>query len=227
MLRRSVLAQVGGYTPELETTEDYDLWLRVAEVAELARVPEVVYVYRHHTASLSHKRRAHQHLQQARTLERAIRRRHGPQPSAAAFRPAALTYLAAAEHRLAQADWPGLAELVGHALALCPTLADEPDTYLPLPPGPDGVAVLTTAFQQLPPTPQNHQRLRRWLARRHMQAAFSAARHGDRAAAAADIRAALRYDARWLRNRGVLVLLARGLLAPHRPPPGRPQGDRS
>jgi len=38
--------QVGGYDPSLRYGEDYDLWLRIAEIASLYHVPESLYSYR-------------------------------------------------------------------------------------------------------------------------------------------------------------------------------------
>jgi len=40
MIRRDVLERVGLFHPELSGCEDWDLWLRIAEVADVAAVPE-------------------------------------------------------------------------------------------------------------------------------------------------------------------------------------------
>ena len=42
MFRRGLLDQVGVYDDQLEGTEDYDLWLRFAEVTSLAKVPLIL-----------------------------------------------------------------------------------------------------------------------------------------------------------------------------------------
>ena len=60
LLRRSVLKQAGGYRDEWELAEDLDLWLRMAEVARVGNVGEVVLRYRMHAASLSQARRREQ-----------------------------------------------------------------------------------------------------------------------------------------------------------------------
>jgi hypothetical protein len=53
MLRREVFAAVGGYRPEPEAQpEDYDLWIRVARVWEVANLPEALEVYRETEGSL-------------------------------------------------------------------------------------------------------------------------------------------------------------------------------
>jgi len=46
MMRADVLRGLGGYRPVLDGAEDYDLWLRMSERAELANVPEFLLSYR-------------------------------------------------------------------------------------------------------------------------------------------------------------------------------------
>jgi glycosyltransferase involved in cell wall biosynthesis len=48
MMRKSVLLAVGGYRAAFRVAEDYDLWLRMAEKADLANLPEVLTYYRLH-----------------------------------------------------------------------------------------------------------------------------------------------------------------------------------
>jgi len=42
LLRRSALEQAGGFDESLERVEDWDLWLRIAELGEIAVIPEVL-----------------------------------------------------------------------------------------------------------------------------------------------------------------------------------------
>ncbi|RME92866.1 MAG: glycosyltransferase [Verrucomicrobia bacterium] len=74
-IRREVFEQVGGYDEDFEASQDYDLWLRLAEVGRLANLPEVVLFYRLHASSITCSRR----LVQARCIReahaRAVRRR--------------------------------------------------------------------------------------------------------------------------------------------------------
>jgi len=49
MLRRAAVLAVGGYRPQMEPAEDYDLWLRLAEHNDLANLPDVVLEYRVHS----------------------------------------------------------------------------------------------------------------------------------------------------------------------------------
>ncbi|MEM9772824.1 MAG: glycosyltransferase family 2 protein [Cyanobacteria bacterium P01_D01_bin.73] len=46
LVRREAIAQVGNFTPELVPSEDWDLWLRLAEQFEFVAVPEVQILYR-------------------------------------------------------------------------------------------------------------------------------------------------------------------------------------
>ena len=48
MLRREAALAVGGYRPQIEPAEDYDLWLRLAEQHDLANLPDVLLHYRVH-----------------------------------------------------------------------------------------------------------------------------------------------------------------------------------
>jgi hypothetical protein len=61
--------QVGGYRVIFNYAEDWDLWLRLAEVGSLAYVPEFLYAFRVEEHSIS----AHRRDQQIRLKECAIR----------------------------------------------------------------------------------------------------------------------------------------------------------
>lgn len=55
MLRRDVLKKVGGYCTTYETTQDLDLWLRLAEHSSMANLSDALLLYRHHPGSVSSK----------------------------------------------------------------------------------------------------------------------------------------------------------------------------
>lgn len=86
MIRREAFERVGGYAEDLEASQDYDLWLRLAEVGRLANLPEVMLFYRLHASSITCSRR----LVQARCIReahgRAIRRRGLTTPPVCALR---------------------------------------------------------------------------------------------------------------------------------------------
>lgn len=68
LIRRSAFEQVGGIDPDSTSVEDYDLCLRLSEIAPVAHVPQPLYYYRLHAASLS----AQQPEQQFAACRRAI-----------------------------------------------------------------------------------------------------------------------------------------------------------
>ena len=48
MYRREVVRQAGGYRPAFKHVEDYDLWLRMADITEIYNIPEPLLTYRTH-----------------------------------------------------------------------------------------------------------------------------------------------------------------------------------
>jgi len=55
MARTEVLRSVGGYRMSARHAEDYDLWLRIAEVGRIANLPDVLMSYRSHSVKASTK----------------------------------------------------------------------------------------------------------------------------------------------------------------------------
>ncbi len=55
LIRRSALASVGGYRRQFVCAEDYDLWLRLAEVGRLHNLSNVLLRYRNHPQSTTVK----------------------------------------------------------------------------------------------------------------------------------------------------------------------------
>ncbi|MGJ3242700.1 MAG: glycosyltransferase family 2 protein [Opitutales bacterium] len=58
--RRSALEAIGGYHADWLHTEDFDLYLRLAEYGRLANLPEVLLRYRQHPGSVNARRAAYQ-----------------------------------------------------------------------------------------------------------------------------------------------------------------------
>jgi GT2 family glycosyltransferase len=56
MARTGLLRGLGGYRPVFEAAEDYDLWLRLAEAAEVANLPEFLISYRMHDGAVSQRK---------------------------------------------------------------------------------------------------------------------------------------------------------------------------
>ncbi|HEX5044646.1 MAG TPA: glycosyltransferase [Candidatus Polarisedimenticolaceae bacterium] len=73
MVRRSVLERTGGFDERLRNAEDYDLWLRVAEIAEIGLVPEPLAAWRKRAGQASGQRDA-MLRGEARALEKALAR---------------------------------------------------------------------------------------------------------------------------------------------------------
>jgi GT2 family glycosyltransferase len=84
MARTSLLRELGGYRCAFRCAEDYDLWLRASEVAEVANIPEVLVGYRIHAGSVSRQDRLRQAFS-VRLAQRAatVRRNTGADPAEA------------------------------------------------------------------------------------------------------------------------------------------------
>lgn len=88
MARRSELQAVGGYDERYAKAQDTALWLRLAERSRLANLPAPLYAFRTHAASVTGQSRARQrhlgHQAMAEAMARCLAR-------PAAWRPAPLT----------------------------------------------------------------------------------------------------------------------------------------
>ena len=56
MFRTTVARELGGYRPAFEAAEDYDLWLRLSEIGDVAVLPEFLIQYRKHDQSIRTKK---------------------------------------------------------------------------------------------------------------------------------------------------------------------------
>ena len=63
MMRKDLLDRLGYYRPEAIYVEDYDLWIRAAEVTGLANIPEVLLEYRVSKKSVSGRNQSAQERQ--------------------------------------------------------------------------------------------------------------------------------------------------------------------
>jgi glycosyltransferase involved in cell wall biosynthesis len=77
MYRRRCVHEVGGYEAGMRTGQDYDLWLRISEVWDVACLPDILYAYRQHSemASVTHseEQKRHAQLGRARAIQRRIK----------------------------------------------------------------------------------------------------------------------------------------------------------
>lgn len=219
MMRRHCLAQTGFYDVSLEPSEDYDLWLRLGEVADIANLQKPLYRYRYHAGSVSGRRYPQQMFNHARLLENAVQRRFGPTPPANRLWPVAHAYLRAAVAHYTVPNLDIARQSLVKALALTPDLlaADEPlatilvDTVTKRPPE-FGDRFLQTIFSELLPSSRIMSRLRAsLLSDLHMREVFSAAREGRPRQVKAHLWPGLRHNPAWLLNRGVWAIMARSL----------------
>jgi glycosyltransferase involved in cell wall biosynthesis len=81
MMRRDVIREAGGYRPQFQYAEDYDLWLRVGERWAIANLPELVLRYRNHSQKVSVRRASQQAIVTVAAQMAATARRAGqPDP---------------------------------------------------------------------------------------------------------------------------------------------------
>jgi glycosyltransferase involved in cell wall biosynthesis len=72
MVRRELLARVGGYDERLAVAQDYDLWMRLARLTRLATLPEVLVVRRLGAGRVSVEREEDRLRTEARVRWRAV-----------------------------------------------------------------------------------------------------------------------------------------------------------
>ena len=74
-VRKSAMEQVGGYRAEYPSAEDFDLFLRLAEIGNLANLPDVLLKYRQHLSSIGYRQGNQQADSARRAIQDACRRR--------------------------------------------------------------------------------------------------------------------------------------------------------
>jgi len=75
LIRKSAYEAAGGWDPVFDKASDYDMCLRLAEVAPVCHLPKTLYDYRVHRTSISQTRRFEQALASLRAVNEALRRR--------------------------------------------------------------------------------------------------------------------------------------------------------
>jgi glycosyltransferase involved in cell wall biosynthesis len=82
MFRSALVRGLGGYRSALQAAEDYDLWLRLAEVAEISNLAEFLIQYRRHDANVTERHSVRQAFS-ARLAQRSakMRRETGRDPA--------------------------------------------------------------------------------------------------------------------------------------------------
>jgi glycosyltransferase involved in cell wall biosynthesis len=85
MMRADAVRRVGGYRNAFGAAEDYDLWLRMAENAGIANLPERLVALRRHDASVSRRNAVRQAFSVRLAQRSAAARRTGASDPAAAL----------------------------------------------------------------------------------------------------------------------------------------------
>jgi hypothetical protein len=88
MFRTEAARSIGGYRAAFEAGEDYDFWLRLADIGEIAILPQVLIRYREHGGSVTRTRELRQ-IYSARLAKLADTARNNghPDPSASLTAP--------------------------------------------------------------------------------------------------------------------------------------------
>lgn len=221
MIRRSAMEAAGFYFYDEPYGQDYDICLRVAEVAEIANLPEPLYFYRQHSASVSYAQRHRQMIGKAVAVQQAVARRYGAQPPAEMRTMIARDYLRAALLGLLIGDRIGCAAAVEQARAVNPdvlndvVLAEElMRRYTPKEPVEDGVRFISDVFDTVLPNQPQLARLRsKLLAEQHMHGVFTGLAQGRQERVDEHLWQGIRQDPRWLLNRGVAALALKRSIA--------------
>ncbi len=78
VMRTDAVRRVGAYRKEFQWTEHKDLFIRLAEIGQLANVPEVLYLYRQLRSSVCYTRQTDQRENRRRLMADACQRRGIP-----------------------------------------------------------------------------------------------------------------------------------------------------
>lgn len=214
MIRRKWIEMVGTYDPDLEPSEDYDLWLRLSEVTELANIPEPLYLYREHSDSESSRRQAVQVHNKAVALERALYRRFGSESPHHLKRVVARDYLMAVIFGFSEGNRSQAENSLEHAKELAPkmyysgTLVEEVvKRFLSFLTCPSPISFVESIFNdQFPSTPHLVRAKSRIMSQLHMKQVFEAVEDGQYDQVGEHWWEGVRSDPRWLLNRGVLSI---------------------
>ena len=220
MVRRTCLEQVGYYDESLDQAEDYDLWLRLAEVTQLAKLEEPLYCFRYHPDSVT---RTHPHLtalDAARVVERTAVKQGGGQPAPERRPLIAERYLQAAIANWLVDEAATARRCLDTALKYRPALLAQaqPLERLVLQqvervPAAAGVKLIGRVFDELLPPTRAARRVRaRLLSDLHMRQVYRVLRTRQYSELDAHLWPAVRHNPGWLLNRGVLSIIARRVL---------------
>jgi glycosyltransferase involved in cell wall biosynthesis len=219
MFRRALLEQVGAYDEALEQAEDYDLWLRMAEVTQLANLTTPLYRYRRHTESISSRRWAQQTLNGAQVIEKALHRRRGSLLPEAERLIVARRWVLSALASCEAGDAEQARERLGHAKYWVADIAEREDgaaaealDYAGRKPVDVALPAVELLFRLSPSNSKVTRQRKKALARIRLQSVFRSAGPAQRARLDEHLWPAVRQDPTWLLNRGVWSLMAQAAM---------------
>lgn len=128
MMRLMAATSVGGYRESLSVTQDRDLWIRLADIYELANLPEPLYLLRITRSSISSRRRRLQREIGAQLTQMTLQQRqragsgYNPTPI-----PSGRAYFLLALHALSRGEEEGARMNLQAALLANPNLDDDAD----------------------------------------------------------------------------------------------------
>jgi hypothetical protein len=184
----------------------------MAEVTQMARLPERLYHYRIHDASVSVTRRAQQLRNMAIAMEKTIERRSpvGAQSdmlrarTAQWYAEAAGLYFASNELQLSEDN-------LTKALRAWPRFFDADETELALAPTEAGRGIVNAAFQSVT-GPKLHTIHNRFMSALFMREVFAGLKSGNFEQIDTYLWPGIFNNPLWLRNRGVVSLLIKNIL---------------
>jgi hypothetical protein len=221
VVRRECLQAAGRYFAEgLDTSEDYDFCLRVAEVTQLASLEEPLYLYRQHPNSASRKWEQQQMFNKAVALEKALLRRFGLAPTHHNLATVARDYMCAAVIGVVQNDFAAARNSLIHAMRVSPSLLEQPEplgtivrSYTSLHSTEAALAYTESIFRDLLPHTFTLVRLKsRLMSDLHMSEVFARANLSKPRHLGKHLWAGIRHNPAWLLNRGVISILVENLL---------------
>lgn len=222
MVRRSWQKRVGFFDERLRSYEDWDMWLRLARAGcQMGWVARPVSLYRFHTGQMTRDGRQMTEATMA-VLDKVFEDQALPANWQAMRAPAySRAYLRASAQAYREEDVDLAQHYLSQAVSLDPDLAADGGAALAahmvawtdLPKISDPIAFMERVYNNLPTdlTPLQKRR-RSELARVAIQQAFTAYQERELACTRAAVRRAVRYQPRWLANRGVLSIMVRSHL---------------
>jgi hypothetical protein len=227
VVKKACLDRVGLFDKSITYCEDWDLWLRIALLYDVAFVPEALAgatVYDDIPARLAAYRSDES---QVRILDKVFSNLPEERSHLASLKPLAVAriHLAAACRDYALGQIPRAKESLMEAISLDTTLLDDTDRFVAAVvdhgfhfAGPSGsyrdvLPLIETTFSNLPPAAEEYRGAKsKARSRAHIVDAFRSYGMGDLALARSNALRGILGDPSWLTNRGVILIALKALL---------------